>query len=414
MQASLFPDVERAPVQNCQNWDDFHAQLRAFDEFGTPTQCETWEYDGGQVAVYRNEFWTSKQRACHSLHEVSYRACFKPQVPRFFIERLTAPGGAVFDPFMGRGTTPIEAAFLGRRALGSDLNRVAQILAAPRVAPPRLTQIEARLPKVNLPIAPLENEELLVFFERNTLAEIEAWRRYFNTQRDKGDFDGVDAWLEMVAANRLTGHSPGFFSVYTMPPNQAVSLQSQQRINEKREQTPTYRDTRKLIARKSRQLLRDQVCASDLSGRIWTGAADAVDLPGASVDLIVTSPPFLDVMDYKLDNWLRAWFCGHDLESLDLWQTRDLEQWRAWMQRAFGEWHRVLKAGGALCFEVGEIAARRVQLEIEALSIGDSAGFEAQCIVINTQNFTKTAHLWGVTNGARGTNSNRVVVLRKC
>ena len=78
-------------------------------------------FDGGKVAVYINEFWTSRQRACHSLHEVSYRACFKPQVPRFFIERLSAPGDTVFDPFMGRGTTPIEAALLGRRAGGQRL-----------------------------------------------------------------------------------------------------------------------------------------------------------------------------------------------------------------------------------------------------------------------------------------------------
>lgn len=415
MQASLFPDVQLAPVATCESCDEFHAELREFDEFGASTQCENWEYDGGQVAVYQNEFWTSKQRACHSLHEVSYRACFKPQVPRFFIERLTAPGDAVFDPFMGRGTTPIEAALLGRRALGSDLNPVAQTLATARVSPPNFRAIEARLNEIELPIEPLHNEELLVFFERATLGELEAWQRYLGARHLTSDFDSVDGWIEMVAANRLTGHSPGFFSVYTMPPNQAVSLQSQRKINEKREQTPTYRDTRKLIARKSRQLLRDEICDCDLDldHRIWTGAADSVDLPDDSIDLIVTSPPFLDIVDYKLDNWLRAWFCGHDLNPIPLWQTRDLGQWRVWMTNAFREWHRILEPGGALCFEVGEVSAKKVRLEIEAVQIAAAVGFKVECIVINNQNFTKTAHLWGVTNGARGTNSNRVVVLRK-
>ena len=412
MQASLFPELESI-VEPCQNWSDFHTELREFNAFGTPTQCETWDFDGGQVAVTINEFWTSKQRACHSLHEVSYRACFKPQVPRFFIERLTKPGDTVFDPFMGRGTTPIEAALLGRRALGSDLNPVAAKLAAPRVAPPNLADIEARLQAVNLQVAPIENDELLVFFEDDTLLELEAWKRYFAERRANDKLDAIDAWIEMVAANRLTGHSPGFFSVYTMPPNQAVSIRSQRVINAKREQTPTYRDTRKLIARKSRQLLRDEVCAADLPHRIWTGAADDVDLADESVDLIVTSPPFLDIVDYKHDNWLRAWFCGHNLSDVALWQTRDLTQWREWMTRAFTEWHRVLKPGGALCFEVGEIAARKVKLEVEAVNIGAHSGFEIECILINAQEFTKTAHLWGVTNGARGTNSNRVVVSRK-
>src|SRR5262245_24515651 len=75
-----------------------------------------------QVATFTNEFWTSKQRAASSLHEVSYRACFKPQLPRFFIDRLTAPGDIVYDPFMGRGTTLVEAALMGRVPYGCDVN----------------------------------------------------------------------------------------------------------------------------------------------------------------------------------------------------------------------------------------------------------------------------------------------------
>ena len=53
---------------------------------------------------------TARQRQASSLQEISYRACFKPQLPRFFIERLTQPGEVVYDPFMGRGTTVVEAA----------------------------------------------------------------------------------------------------------------------------------------------------------------------------------------------------------------------------------------------------------------------------------------------------------------
>ena len=51
----------------------------------------------------------------------------------------------------------------------------------------------------------------------------------------------------MVAVNRLTGHSPGFFSVYTLPPNQAASLDAQTKINARRKQVPPRRDVRTLI-----------------------------------------------------------------------------------------------------------------------------------------------------------------------
>ena len=41
------------------------------------------------VPVYEEELWTSRQRQACSIHEVSYRACFKPQLPAYFIDRLS-------------------------------------------------------------------------------------------------------------------------------------------------------------------------------------------------------------------------------------------------------------------------------------------------------------------------------------
>ncbi len=67
-------------------------ELERFDEFGGPTRVE----QASGVTVFTNEFWTARQRAASSLHEISYRACFKPQLPRFFIQRLTRPGDTVY------------------------------------------------------------------------------------------------------------------------------------------------------------------------------------------------------------------------------------------------------------------------------------------------------------------------------
>jgi hypothetical protein len=89
-------------------------QLAQFKEFGAAirlTQTRATLFSGETLSVPTcvNEFWTTKQRAASSLHEISYRACFKPQLPRFFIQRLTTQGEVVHDPFMGRGTTILEA-----------------------------------------------------------------------------------------------------------------------------------------------------------------------------------------------------------------------------------------------------------------------------------------------------------------
>ena len=41
------------------------------------------------------------------------------------------------------------------------------------------------------------------------------------------------------------------------------------------------------------------------------------------------------------------------------------------------------------------------------------AGLEPLLVLINDQKFTKTANCWGVTNNEKGTNTNRIVVLRR-
>ena len=61
---------------------------------------QTHIYDTS-IPIFTNEFWTSKQRQASPIHEISYRACFKPHLPRFFINFVTKPGDIVFDPFNG-------------------------------------------------------------------------------------------------------------------------------------------------------------------------------------------------------------------------------------------------------------------------------------------------------------------------
>ena len=369
-----------------------------------------------QIPIQIDEFWTSKQRAGHSLHEVSYRACYKPQLPAFFIKRFCKVDDVVYDPFMGRGTTLIEAQLHGCRAYGNDINPLSQVLTKSRLTPPTLSQIEQRLQEMALPTNDAIDPDLLVFFERGTLQELYGWRQYFRQKQEDDQLDRTDAWLQMVACNRLTGHSKGFFSVYTLPPNQATSVQAQQKINQKRGQTPEYRDTKQLILKKSKQLLRhsipDHFWRDD--ARLFTESADqTTQIRNDSVDLVVTSPPFLDTVNYIQDNWLRMWFCDIEMEASKIWQLRRLEDWIFQMKKVFVELRRILKPQGRIAFEVGEVRGGSVLLENAVVEAASEAELIAESILINTQHFTKTANCWGVSNNSKGTNSNRIVILKK-
>jgi hypothetical protein len=88
-------------------------------------------------------------------------------------------------------------------------------------------------------------------------------------------------------------------------------------------------------------------------------------------------------------------------------------EWQAAMTQVFTELHRVLRPGGHVAFEVGEVNAGRVLLEELVVQAGSNAGLTPELILINDQEFTKTANCWGVSNNTKGTNTNRIVVFQK-
>ena len=375
------------------------------------------------VPVYRGEFWTAKQRQAASIHEVSYRACFKPQLPAYFISRLTKSGDTVYDPFSGRGTTAVEAALHGRKVAANDINPLSAILTRPRLEAPDLDAIAARLAEIDLSAKSVIETDLSMFFHVDTLREISALRAYLHERNVHGAEDAIDRWIRMVATNRLTGHSKGFFSVYTLPPNQATSAQRQIKINQQRAQTPEYRDTRALILKKTRQLQHDlddaqRAClhAAAAGAQFLTGKADAThSIAARSVQLTVTSPPFLDIVQYASDNWLRCWFNNLDADAIAaaITMSRTIDDWNVTMARVFTELYRVTRKNGWVAFEVGEVRKGKLRLEEHVVPLGTGAGFTCEAILFNEQRFTKTANIWGIGNNEAGTNSNRIVVFRK-
>jgi hypothetical protein len=418
MQPQLF-DLDASPARVSR--EALLDSLSTFTWQGRATSIGAVEWSHPQtVPVFTNEFWTSRQRAAHSLHEISYRACFKPQLPAFFIERLSAPGDTVFDPFAGRGTTLLEAALRGRIPAGCDINPLSRALIMPRLSPPTLADVAARLDRIDLGSADAVPEPLLAFFHPTTLRAICAVRQYLLDREHGGGLDSLDAWIRMVTLNRLTGHSPGFLSVYTLPPNQAASVKAQEKINAKRAQTPPARDFRATILKKSRLLLSDvgageRTRLSQVSRRaqFHVGSCAEEFWEPASIQLLVTSPPFLDVVDYAADNWLRCWFCGIAEDSVAIARHASVEQWKRFVETAFCRFQRLLRPRGFVAFEVGEVRHGTVRLEEAVLPCGTAAGLTPIAVVVNDQTFTKTANIWGVTNNAKGTNTNRIVVFQR-
>jgi len=69
----------------------------------------------------------------HGLHK--YPAKFFPELPRWLIRRYSDPKDFILDPFLGSGTTNVEALLLGRNSVGIDVDPFSRFLSKVKVTP---------------------------------------------------------------------------------------------------------------------------------------------------------------------------------------------------------------------------------------------------------------------------------------
>jgi len=90
-------------------------------------------FSEAELEKLRAALASSKCASASSTHGFyHYPARFSPEIARAVIEACTAPDDWIMDPFMGGGTTVVEALAAGRRVAGIDINSLAHFIAAVR------------------------------------------------------------------------------------------------------------------------------------------------------------------------------------------------------------------------------------------------------------------------------------------
>jgi DNA modification methylase len=373
----------------------------------------------------------------HAWHP--FPAKFPPQLPRFLIEQLSVSGDVVLDPMLGSGTTLIEAVRLGRRAVGCDIDPLARMVAAAK-----LTPID--------PSAAMQTGLSVL-----SAAQNDCWQDDQRLQKD----------LEL----RFDGKTADFIDYWFLPQHQIELLSLIQRIEELPQggireflkvvfsstiiaksggvslardlaHTRPHRDTKKApnsafvefakrlernIAAMAKSMPQEsgESPSPSVNGAMnpskgyWQAdvrAASATDtgLPGESIDLIVTSPPYANnAIDYMRAHkfslvwfgWkitelskIRAQYLGHDalsstkyqnlpdqcqetittLAERDARKAQTLRRYFGEMATVISEMKRVLKRGRAAVIVVATSNLRGIDVQTHKglAAIGESCGFD--------------------------------------
>ncbi len=396
--------------------------------------------DGGTTT--RGPLWHSvSPRWGHSMHPMcSYHGMFPAKLAHYFIHTYSRPGDLVLDPFSGRGTVPLQALAEGRRSISNDLSPLAYVLSRAKTNPPPWRQVMTTLDgieraysksgkKAALDVPP----DIRMLFHDNTLRQLEFIRKGL-LRRPLSDWSRTDLMLAGAAAGILHGaHRRDGTSRYlsiSMPNTFSMSPAYVRKFIREKKLTKPDQDVFECLREKLARLYLDSI--EGTPGKTYR--SDACDLlrarriRGGSVDLVVTSPPYLKVVNYGTANWIRLWWLGIDevgrqqgagRKTLDaaLDHQHTYRSYESFFTQILTGIRRVLRRDGVAVIVVGDVAqpgGDPLPLAQQIWSdVGPDTGLRLlDLIEDNLAAQNKVSRIWGDTKG-NATDRDCVLVLAR-
>jgi DNA modification methylase len=259
--------------------------------------------------------------ASHDVH--AFAAKFPPQLPRAFIRGLTSPGNIVLDPMMGSGTTVVEALLEGRQGIGLDIDPLALRLGRVKTMP--------------LDIDSLRYAGNKVISRANTLlSNGKTIERNLSKRFDERTKAFIDYWFLPATQRELMALVLAIQDVRDISTRRFLELTFSSTIITKSGGVSRARDLahsrphldetkipRNALEQFSLRFRKNLASIAQLktTGSTTTplaGDARCMPIADGSIDLIVTSPPYANAIDYMRAHKFSLVWLGESVAGLSV------------------------------------------------------------------------------------------------
>jgi methylase of polypeptide subunit release factors len=240
-----------------------------------------------------------------TFHQLSpYIGKLKSNIAKDLIEQYSKEKDIIFDPFSGSGTIPLEAAINGRDVIASDASIYAKVLTLGKLNAPT-DKVEA-LKLFNLIL--LKSSKL----PSPDLRKVPAWVRvFFHPKTLKETINFIETckttknyFLLACTLGILHHQRPGFLSY---PSSHLVPYLRNKKFS--KENYPEMYEYRGLATRLEAKINRTYKRPGSTSINFEYRKSKIENLNmSKKYDCLISSPPYMNTLDYFRDNRLRIWF----------------------------------------------------------------------------------------------------------
>ncbi len=252
-----------------------------------------------------------------TFHQLSpYIGKLKSTIASDFIHLYSKPGDLVVDPFSGSGTVPLESILLGRKIFAADISSYSHVLTVGKLSAPKSVEIA------------IDEAKRLLRFSRMRkkidLRCVPKWvRNFYNPETLREAISFADTCIKHKSyfifscfLGILHHQRPGFLSY---PSSHLVPyLRNKSFPKNKFPELYEYRDLEsRLISKVQRAYKRSYEVTCRYSSQFQKGSIETISFP-RKFNCLITSPPYMNALDYVRDNRLRMWFTDRQYdESID-------------------------------------------------------------------------------------------------
>lgn len=306
-----------------------------------------------------------------TFHQLApYIGKMKSSMAKALIEKYSSKGDLVCDPFVGSGVVALESLIGERGILASDISPYAYVLTKAKLVPPRTveealdkadffcTEMKMRANGVSLRVVP---KWVRSFFHPMTLKEVIALTGLLRQRREY--------FLLACLLGILHHQRPGFLSYPSshLVPYLRTKMFPKEQFPELYEYRPVYERLKAKIKRSYRRFSYPdpelpRVCRKVNAANAW--------LPEGAVDAVITSPPYMNALDYARDNRLRLWFLGvSNYERQDEKVPNNPKEFILLMERCMRNIYQGLRRKGACVLIIGEVGRSKKPINTAQLII---------------------------------------------
>ena len=269
--------------------------------------------DGSSILIVSKD----QSYLTHGIHR--FPAKFFPELPRYLIRRFSAEGDVVLDPMCGSGTVLLEALLNNRKGIGIDIDPIARLLTKVKTTPLDPTSLQLAMTSLMVQIQKLESSteytpNIPHFYYRDN------WFRPYVLRELAIINDSIEIVSPLIP-NETWKNFQDFFKVILSSIIRDMSNADphctrtvlRRKVVKKISPGDTLSRFKEVLFQQCKNMADfAQVCDGLKYQNITVPNANALDtgLASEEIDLAITSPPYINAVDYPRTHQLEMYWLG--------------------------------------------------------------------------------------------------------